>query len=186
MITSPYKPAAGRFLISEPFMSDENFQRTVVLLVEHNEQGSLGFVLNRPLSVPISEVVADLPMAHATVCLGGPVEQNTLHYLHRRGDLTGARRVAEGLYWSGDFEELKGWARQGRIHPDDILFFVGYSGWGAGQLARELERKSWIIAPENGNLIFDTDPETLWRELLQSLGTKYKILSNYPTDPSLN
>lgn len=186
MITSPYLPASGRFLVSEPFMEDQNFQRTVVLLVEHSKEGSLGFVLNRRLQVRLGEVVPDLKRLDAPVYLGGPVEQSTLHYLHRLADLPGARPVCDGVFWSGSFEVLQTSIERGMVDPDDILFFVGYSGWSPGQLDGELQRKSWIVTPEQPELIFDADRDDLWRQTLQSLGGKYKIISNYPVDPKLN
>ncbi len=186
MITSPYLPAIGRFLISEPFMEDQNFQRTVVLLVEHSKEGSLGFVLNRRLQVRLGDVVPDLKPLDAPMYLGGPVEQSTLHYLHRLADLPGARHVCEGVYWSGSFEALQTSIERGTVESDDILFFVGYSGWSPGQLDGELLRKSWIVTPEQPEMIFEADRDDLWRQALQSLGGKYKIISNYPVDPKLN
>ena len=86
MLSSSYKPAPGRFLISEPFMYDQNFQRTVVLLVEHGDTGSLGFVMNRQLKTNINEIVEELPIMGNPVFMGGPVEQSTLHYVHRLGE----------------------------------------------------------------------------------------------------
>ncbi|MEL6192925.1 MAG: YqgE/AlgH family protein [Bacteroidota bacterium] len=187
MITSSYKPIAGRYLISEPFMADSNFQRTVVLLVEHGEQGSLGFVLNRKLKVKIGEVVEDLGTINSPVFMGGPVEQNSLHYVHRLGDkINGSREVYKGLYWGGNFEELSRLIQMGMVQNDDILFFIGYSGWSPGQLEEELERKSWIIAPENPDFIFRETHKELWRDILKSMGDKYQIISNYPQDPRLN
>lgn len=167
-------------------MRDENFQRTVVLLVEHGDQGSLGFVLNRRLDVRIIEVVEDLAGADLPVFLGGPVEPNTLHYVHRLPDLPGSRKVYEGLYWGGDFDALKRLALLGQLQEREILFFIGYSGWSPGQLDSELRRKSWIIAPENLDFVFEHDPPKLWRDLLHSLGDKYRVISNYPTDPRMN
>ena len=186
MITSAFRPLPGRFLISEPFMDDENFQRTVVLLVEHGEQGSLGFVLNRHLKVKIHEVVEDMPLIDATVCLGGPVEQSMLQFIHKIADLPDSRPVVEDVYWGGDFEELQDMIEEGAVDPKEVLFFIGYSGWAPGQLQSELDRKSWIIAPENPEAIFHPHPKTLWKDLLQDMGQKYKIISNYPVDPSLN
>jgi len=186
MITSSFKPQPGRFLISEPFMGDPNFQRTVVLLVEHNTEGSLGFVMNRQLSALLHDLVEDAPYCAAPVFMGGPVEQNTLHFVHRRGDLPGAREVVEGLYWSGDLEQLKLMIEDGEVDAKEILFFVGYSGWSPGQLDTELERKSWIVAPENIDFVFTDDYEELWQEILRNMGEKYKVISNYPIDPRLN
>ena len=187
MLTSAYRPLAGRFLISEPFMYDQNFQRTVVLLVEHGEGGSLGFVMNRIVETNIDEIVNDLPPMKSPVFMGGPVEQSTLHYVHRCGNLLpNSREVAEGLYWGGSFETLKNKILQEEIQNEDILFFVGYSGWAPGQLDQEMERKSWIVAPEDLNFVFREDYTDLWRLILQSMGTKYKVIANYPVDPRLN
>lgn len=169
-------------------MADANFQRTVVLLVEHNDEGSLGFVLNRRLDVTLGEMMHDLAMPGAQVFLGGPVENTTLHYVHRRDDLIGAQEITEGVFWSGDFLSLQRWIQEGSLAPEDILFFVGYSGWGPGQLQAELDRKSWIVAPATEELVFRPDPDgqDLWRDVLQSLGDRYRIISNYPIDPRLN
>lgn len=187
MITSSYKPMAGRFLISEPFMLDMNFRRSVVLLVEHGDKGSLGFVLNRKLDVTINDVVSDFPVIHSPVFMGGPVEQSTLHYVHRLGELIpGSREVYNGVYWGGSFQDLKELILLEKVDASDLLFFVGYSGWSPGQLDEELDRKSWIIAPEDPNFIFRETYDDMWRDVLQSLGDKYRIISNYPIDPRMN
>lgn len=186
MLNSAYKPLSGRFLVSEPFMHDENFQRTVVLLVEHNAEGTLGFVLNRPLKVSLKELIEDMPPTGSPVFWGGPVEKYTLHFVHRIPDLPGARHVAGNTYWNGNFTVLKDMIADKVVPEEDVLFFVGYSGWGAGQLDGELERKSWIVAPENGELVFGEDTTDLWRATLRGMGLKYQIISNYPVDPRLN
>lgn len=168
-------------------MNDSNFQRSVVLLIEHNAQGSLGFVMNRKLKVRIHEVIDDMPIFEAPVFIGGPVEQSTLHFIHRIGPgLPGSQQVCEDIYWGGDFEMLKEMITLNQIEAEDILFFVGYSGWGSGQLETELERKSWIIAPENAQFVFQPSYSDMWRQILQSMGTKYQVISNYPVDPRLN
>jgi putative transcriptional regulator len=167
-------------------MHDQNFQRTVVLLVEHNSQGSLGLVLNRQLTVGIHEVVEGLPPFDSPVFMGGPVEQSTLHYVHRIPSLPNCQLVSDGVYWGGDFDALKSQILSKRIEPSDLLFFIGYSGWGPQQLEQELKQKSWIIAPENPQAVFRETYGSLWRDLLQEMGTKYKVISNYPIDPSFN
>lgn len=186
MITSSYKPNAGRFLVSEPFMDDRNFRRSVVFLVEHGDKGSLGFVMNRQLRVKISEVVEGMPYVDAPVFIGGPVDQSTLHYVHRLSHLTDCREIYDGVFWGGDFDELKRMIREGKVSGQDILFFVGYSGWGPQQLDEELNRKSWIIAPKADQFVFREDYEDIWRQILQTMGTKYHVISNYPVDPRLN
>jgi putative transcriptional regulator len=187
MLTSSYLPAAGRFLISEPFMYDPNFKRTVVLLAEHGKDGTVGFVLNRRLTLTINEIVEGVPFHEAPVFMGGPVEQNTLHYIHRLGNvLKGSQQIGENLYWGGQFETLVQMIGAGEIPAGDLIFFVGYSGWSAGQLDTELDRKSWIVAPENSGFVFQEDHEDLWRQILRTMGTKYEVLSNYPEDPRFN
>ncbi|MEM7655273.1 MAG: YqgE/AlgH family protein [Bacteroidota bacterium] len=186
MITSAFRPQAGRFLISEPFMHDKNFQRTVVFLVEHSREGSLGFVLNRQLQLGIEEVIEDMPAFSAPVFMGGPVEQGTLHYIHRIADLPNCQLIQEGVYWGGDFDALKTNILSHRIQPSDILFFIGYSGWGAGQLDGELSQKAWIVAPEKPEVLFQESYHSLWQDLLRDMGDKYKVISNYPIDPRMN
>ncbi|MFK7845307.1 MAG: YqgE/AlgH family protein, partial [Rhodothermales bacterium] len=187
MISSPFRPAPGRFLVSEPFMGDPNFQRSVVLLTEHNDQGSLGFVLNRQIEAGVHDLIEEVPKFDAPVFLGGPVEQNTLHYLHRLGErLPHSHHIANDVYWSGDFDLLTKMISDNSISEDEILFFVGYSGWGPGQLEKELEQKSWIVAPETDEFVFMDEYDGLWQQVLGSMGGKYRVLSNYPVDPQLN
>ncbi len=188
MLTSSYRPAPGRFLISEPFMEDENFQRTVILLVEHGPQGSLGFVLNRQLRHVLADVVEDMPKATVPIFLGGPVEQYSLHYVHRLGGHIPESRevIPNACWWGGDFEKIKEMVLSEEVDERDILFFMGYSGWAPGQLQRELKQKAWIIAPENSAFVFRDSHEGLWREVLKSLGSKFQVIANYPIDPRLN
>lgn len=181
------KPQKGSFLISEPFLPDPNFERTVVLLCEHNEEGSFGFVLNKASVVSLQDIIEEINDFEETVYIGGPVEQNTLHFIHKADYLEGGIEIADGLFWGGNFEQLLILIDTKQIKPDDFRFFVGYSGWGAGQLEDELKADSWIVAhgatPE---LVFDIDNENLWKTLLQRLGGRFSIYSNYPSDPRLN
>lgn len=178
----------GDLLISEPFMGDPNFERTVVLLCEHNEEGSFGFIINRPTTLSLAEATDNQLTGHDTpLFLGGPVEQDTLHFIHRMKDqIEGAQQVLDNVYWAGNYEQLKILLSSGNVSPEDIRFFIGYSGWGAGQLQSELEAGAWIAARVPGNRLFDTDPDQLWRQILNDMGGKYKLMSNYPTDPRLN
>lgn len=187
-MSKPYDdPKKGRFLLAEPFLQDPNFVRTVVLLTEHNQEGSIGFVLNRPIEYKLNEILPDFPEFDVPVYLGGPVQQDSLHFIHRVPGLGEAEsEISEGVFWGGNFEVLKALVSQGEVDPDDIRFFVGYSGWAPQQLEGELEANSWIVSPAKAKFAFSEDHETLWKEVMSSLGKKYKIMSNYPTDPSLN
>jgi putative transcriptional regulator len=120
--------------------------------------------------------------------VGGPVQQNTLQFIHKNeGLIEGGIEVMEGLYWGGDFEQMLTIVESDLIAKGDIKFFVGYSGWASGQLKGELELNSWIIFRDVSiDKIFDTNAESLWKEVLNTMGGKYKIISNFPVDPRLN
>src|SRR4051812_7535524 len=136
------KPEKGRLLISEPFLPDPNFERTVVLLCDHNEEGSFGFVLNKPSIVKVSEVMDSIHNLDEIVYVGGPVQQDSLHFIHRNIKLEGAIEICDGICWGGSFESLVLMAETKQVAAQDIRFFLGYSGWGPGQLETELEEES--------------------------------------------
>ncbi|MBK8492043.1 MAG: YqgE/AlgH family protein [Saprospirales bacterium] len=173
---------SGQILISEPFMWDSNFKRSVVLLCDHTEEdGSVGFILNKPMEMRIDELVTDFPEFDAPVFFGGPVQTDTVHYIHAVGDLLeGSTKVAPGVYWGGDFEKLKVLIRSELIKPQDIRFFVGYSGWSEGQLQDELAVSSWVISDMHANYIFQSSPEELWKQVLTNLGDTYTVIAQMP------
>jgi putative transcriptional regulator len=181
-------PAKGDLLISEPFLPDPNFKRTVILICAHSKEGTFGLVLNQSSMLHFDDVIEEVDHFPKPLFIGGPVEQNTLHYLHRDGrELEGSEELGNGLFWGGDFEELLQKIELKTINPEDYKFFVGYAGWTAGQLEEEIKEGSWFVAknatPEQ---VFDMDPDTLWRSILKEMGGKYKMYSNYPIDPRLN
>jgi putative transcriptional regulator len=181
------KPEKGRLLISEPFLPDPNFERTVVLLCEHNEEGSFGFVLNKPSVLKLTEVMEDLTSLDAVVFVGGPVQQDTLHFIHRNVNISNAVEVAGSVNWGGDFESLLSMCDTRQLTATDVRFFLGYSGWGPGQLESEIEQDSWIVCDfVTDQLLFDTDPDELWRKALGNMGGRFSVYSNYPVDPRLN
>jgi putative transcriptional regulator len=181
------KPEKGRLLISEPFLPDPNFERTVVLLCEHSDDGSFGFVLNKPSIVKISEVMEDITDLQNIVYVGGPVQQDTLHFIHRNAAVTNAVPITDHVYWGGDFENLLMLCDTRQIAASDVRFFLGYSGWGPGQLESELEQDSWIVCDfVTDQLLFDTESDAMWRKALESMGGRFSMYSNYPTDPRLN
>lgn len=186
MFENKYTPKPGRFLISAPFMDDPNFQRTVVLLVEKDEMGTLGFVMNRPMNVKIQDVLEGVPDFQAPIFLGGPVGQNTFHFVHQHNDIIeGGEEIATNVYWSGNFEQLKAALHQGLITENEILFFIGYSGWGVEQLEREIDEKYWIVVPENPKMLFQHEAESFWQDLLKT-HKEFKHLANFPINPRLN
>ena len=178
----------GDLLISEPFLADTNFERSVILICEHNEEGSLGFVLNKPSLLTLEDVLEEAAGVEQLLYNGGPVQQNTLHFVHRMPQLIeGADELGDQIFWGGDFEQLLTLINTRQVMQDDIRFFVGYSGWAPGQLAAELAEDAWIVFPRSTKEhIFDVSPERLWQEVLRTMGGKYRMFSNYPIDPRLN
>jgi len=180
-------PEKGRLLISEPFLPDPNFERTVVLLCEHNDDGSFGFVLNKPSILKVNEVMEDIKNIQEPVFVGGPVQQDTLHFLHRNTALENAVEIRNGIFWGGDFENLIVKIDTASVKSSDIRFYLGYSGWGPGQLETELQDDSWIVCDfVTDELLFDTEPSNIWRKALDNMGGKYSVFSKYPLDPRLN
>lgn len=181
-------PNAGDLLISEPFLQDENFVRSVVLLCEHNEEGSFGLIINKPSILKISELVEGLEFLDKEVFVGGPVEQNTLHFIYLGEQLVeGSISLGKNIWWGGDYNSLIEKLKTGMIDVDSIRFFLGYSGWATHQLMDELNDNTWIICREEiDEITFEYTPEQLWRNLLKSMGGEFKVMANYPLDPRLN
>ncbi|MGB0839370.1 MAG: YqgE/AlgH family protein [Chitinophagales bacterium] len=184
-------PEKGHLLISEPFMEDRNFKRTVLLLCAHNDVGSFALILNKPLEISLGEVVPDLADFDANLYYGGPVQANeTLHYLHAYGDIIeDSVQIYEDLYWGGDFEQLKSHISIGIINPNKVRFYVGYAGWEAEQLDNEMKQKSWVVTKGKSSDVFsDLDSSMqLWRSVLRDFGSgEYRVLSHLPENPSEN
>ncbi|MEM7575467.1 MAG: YqgE/AlgH family protein [Bacteroidota bacterium] len=178
---------SGVILLAEPFMLDPNFKRTALLLVEHNEEGTIGFVLNRPVEMRVDELIPDFPEFEGEVFFGGPVQTNTVHFLHRMGDLLeDSQEVVPGVFWGGDFEKLKFLISRGLITERDIRFFVGYSGWSEGQLQGEIGYGSWVPAPMDRNYLFKSPPEQLWSQVMSNKGNLYEVIADMPDSASFN
>ncbi len=172
-------------LIAEPFMKDPNFARSVVLLVEVNE-GVVGFVLSESFKrYTISSLVEGWSGDNFDIQIGGPVERNSLHFIHKYADLEGAIPLSKDLWWGGDFEQLKEWNKLGKLDSNSIKFFLGYAGWTAEQLQEELEQKRWRVLPLSID-IFSVKSSDLWQKILIQKGGEYKQIAKYPIDPQLN
>ncbi len=178
----------GCILISEPFLPDPNFERTVILVCDHTKEGTVGFILNRPAEIKLGDVVEEFEDGEKTIYVGGPVEQNTMHFIHRiPQQLESSFALGEGIFWGGDFEILKSLVNTKQVTLDDVRFFLGYSGWAPRQLRNEIEKNTWFVyKPERLTEIWELDPDDLWRVILKKMGGKFKMISNYPVDPRLN
>jgi len=171
----------GRILLAEPFMVDSNFKRTVVLMCEHEDDGSLGFILNRSLDMQINDLIANFPKIEATVYYGGPVQTDTIHYVHNAGELLeGSQEISKGIYWGGDFEQLKVLIDEGVIQSKDIQFFVGYSGWSPDQLIEEMNMGSWVVAELEKNYLFRRKEIDLWQEVMVQKGDAFTVIAQMP------
>ena len=180
-------PAKGRLLISEPFLNDPHFKRTVILLCDHNESGSFGFVLNNYINVNLSEVIEGLDYIKSKVSVGGPVQKDAVFYLHTFGEeVPGSIHISEDIYMGGDFETIKTKVHNGEVQPEDLRFFIGYSGWAKDQLSYELKEKSWIVSESTSEQIMNTKYSNLWSQSLRSMGKEYALLANFPSDPNYN
>ena len=184
------RPRKGRLLLADPFANDFYFTRSVVLLAEYNrEEGAMGFILNKPVpseSIPF-ELMEDLDGFTPEVFYGGPVGRTQLFYLHTASPdiLEGSLPIMDGLYWGGSYKDLTTLIKSGKLPLSEVKFFIGYSGWAPGQLESEIERNFWVIADTDKNEIF-SNPKSLWKRKLKSLGPKYEVWTKYPIDPQYN
>lgn len=180
-------PARGRMLVSGPYLPDPYFRRTVVLLCEHNEEGSFGFVLNRHMELDVNDLMENMPPVSARVSIGGPVQSGELYYLHTLGPhVSGSKEVVDGVFMGGDYDQLRSILRTDPKLAKHVRFFVGYSGWELGQLEKELEQRSWLITHADKRRIMNTKIEDLWADTLRGMGKEYAPLANFPEDPALN
>jgi len=181
-----HKPSNGCLLISEPHLPDFNFERSVIYLCEHNEKGSFGLVLNKHSNYKLHELVTNTNL-DLSVGIGGPVENNTLHFLYRNNSsIESSINVGDNIFWGGNYEQIIDWASLNES-KEDVLFFMGYSGWSEGQLQEEIDQNSWIVFPEaSEQLVFDTRKKNLWKAVLKEMGGRFSVFANYPSDPRLN
>jgi putative transcriptional regulator len=188
---STHQLETGVLILANPFMEDPNFKRAVILLAEHQNGGSLGFILNKPLDIFLDDVSPEFEGYHIQLYLGGPVQLNTLHFVHRfKPDiLPGSAELGNDFYWGGDYDELKRLYQLGKVQDNMIRFLLGYAGWSPSQLKAEFNANSWIATKIPAIEFFEAEDEDeqLWRRIMQQLGTKrHQWLSNFPEDPQLN
>ena len=182
------KPKKGDLLIAEPsIIGDSSFNRSIVLLADHTPEGSIGFILNKPLDYTIQDLIPELK-ANFKIYNGGPVEQDNLYFIHKVPELIpNSIEISLGIYWGGDFDKVAELIANNELQENNIRFFLGYSGWDANQLEEELKTNSWVVS-EN---IYKKkkkkkDYQFFWKEKMVELGGEYSIWSNAPEDPSAN
>lgn len=182
-------PAQGSILISEPFLQDAYFQRSVVLLVEHTQQGSMGFVVNKKTELVVNTFFPELnELPEIPIYLGGPMSPNRLFFIHSLGDLIipDSVKINEHLYFDGSFDSLKRYILNGHSIEGKVKFFLGYSGWTEGQLVGEITKNSWVVSRASNRNVLQAEGEAFWKRSLESLGSQYETWTKYPKDPYLN
>lgn len=181
-------PKQGDILLAEPFMNDAHFGRKAILLCEHNEEGSFGFVLNNFIQVGLNELLDDLPPFQSKLSLGGPVKNSNLYYLHTFSNAPDSIEILPGLFMGGDFEWVRELINQEEELDGKLRFFIGYAGWTPGQLEDEIRSHSWFITSASIQSIMDTtiEEDQLWKSLITDMGDEFQHIANAPADPSLN
>lgn len=177
----------GFLLIAEPFLKDLDFQRSVVLICEHQHEGTFGLAINKPIDFEIAEQVEELEAYNNLIFNGGPVNREHIHFLHVFPNLIpGGELISDNIYWGGDFEIAIHLIQNNEIDPDGIKFFVGYAGWAEGQLKKEIDEKSWLITSATRDIVFHKNHAKIWGKAVKKLGTDFHSIINYPLDPSFN
>lgn len=177
----------GRLLISDPSLIEETFFKSVILITHHTEDESIGLILNQETRITLDQLLKDIPVSDFPVYIGGPVEKNSIQFIHTLGNIIpNTQEINKGLYWGGDFEKLLTLISKNKISKNQVRFFVGYSGWGANQLNHEIKETGWITHEANTNLCMQYSNKKLWRDLIKNKPQEYAIWVNMPKDPSLN
>jgi len=187
-MNDPY--GKGYFLIANPVLPDPNFSRTVVLLCNHDEHGSFGLVINKEAELAPSEIFSGIDRLRSyngRAFVGGPVSQSQMFYICRSKEpVPEMDQICPGVHLGMDWNFLDG--VMNRISDPDInlRFFLGYSGWGAGQLASEMERRSWLTSKADESLVFENNLDRVWAGAVKSLGKEYEYLIQAPVNPQWN
>jgi len=185
--TNHVAPQIGHILIAEPFLAGSYFNRSIIILASYSEKGAVGFILNKKVDYPVEDLFVDFPDFDSEIHIGGPVGTDSIYFIHTLGDaIPGSLHIKEDLYWGGDFEALKRQIKLGLVHPNQVRFFLGYSGWDPGQLEEEIKENSWLVTELAQADLMTIDENEMWVESVRSVGGKYSMWENFPENPSLN
>lgn len=181
-------PAKGKLLISDPFLDEDYFRRSVVYLCEHNIDGSFGFVVNNFISINLNELDESLPKVEAQISLGGPMEVNSLYFIHQFGDqIQNSAEISDGVFLGGDFQQLSNKIVEDQSNISKVRFIIGYAGWKRKQLKEEIKNNAWIVKELSSPLqLFESQSRLSWKRVMFDLGGKYKIMSKFPLTPMNN
>jgi putative transcriptional regulator len=181
------KPSKGKLLIAEPsILNDSSFNRSIVLLSEHNDEGAIGFIINKPSEFTIQDIIPEIE-SDLQIYTGGPVATENLYFVHRMPELiSDSIEIGDGIFWGGNFNDVQHLLDTNNLTNDDIRFFLGYSGWSKDQLQDELDTTSWKVIENRHQNIFDISYKSFWKNELMKFGGEYRIWANAPENPSLN
>lgn len=176
----------GAILLARPSLSTDIFSRSVVLIAEHYEGGTIGFIINKSLNLPASIFLPSIEGEYI-IGEGGPVQRENIYFFHKRPDLIkNSTHIINDIYWSGNFMDVINAFKTDLITPLELKFFLGYCGWKKGQLEHEIANKEWEILESKGINVFETFDNALWKGLLKKLGGDNLLWINTPLDPSMN
>ena len=185
--TNHRMPEQGDVLISEPFLQDHFFGRSVVLLVEYSGSGAMGLVLNKSLPLCLNEILTGFEdCCRIPVCRGGPLSMDTLFYLHTLKGVQGALAIGKNLFLNGDFDTIRDYIMQGNPIKGKLRFFLGYSGWNERQLCDEVKDNTWMVGYGGATTVMNDDVTGFWENELSKFGYKYLLWSRFPQIPILN
>lgn len=181
-------PSRGKILISEPFLRDATFGRSVVLLVDYTSEGSMGLIMNKQLPFTLNQVIKELGEIEEEILVykGGPLSPDTLFFIHTMPHIPGTLPISKGLYLNGDFNAIKKYIIEGNPVKNNIRFFLGYSGWDEEQLDHEIKENTWLIGKGETPDLLSGKIDSMWKSALGKLGSKYETWSRFPQIPSLN
>jgi len=180
-------PSKGKLLVSEPsILNDKSFNRSVIYLSEHSNEGCIGFIINKPTEFILNDLINEIN-CDFKIYNGGPVEQENLYFIHKLPNLIpNSIEIDKDIYWGGDFDILTDLLNNKTIKPTDIRFFLGYSGWSVSQLKEELEESTWTVVDNNYKNLLEVESNDIWKNQLLEFGGEYQIWANAPKNPNLN
>ena len=190
LLDSQPVPSRGSLLVAKPTVEDFCFKRSVTVLVDHDEEGSMGVMVNKPTRFTLNEIMPDLECnAQIPLYLGGPVGTNQLFFVHTLGKeaIPDSEQLAPGLFFGGNFDLMKLFLANGHGINEKVKFMVGYSGWTSGQLDNEVNRHDWaVLKGDIAQLVMSDDNETIWHKAVERFGDQYRLWKAWPDDVSLN
>ena len=176
----------GNLLISEPTNSSDTFFKSIILIVEHKANETIGLVLNEPTELYLNKILEDFPIENMPIFNGGPVEKNLIQFIHNIEKVPKSKEIVKGLYWGGDLDYIYNLIRIGSSDKENIKFFSGYSGWERDQLYEEIKYNSWVMKNPDINICMQQSDHNLWNKIVKLNKSEYYIWSNMPKDPNMN